>query len=60
MIIVNENYCPQNHPCPVVSRCPLGAIEQKNFYSAPTINKEKCTDCGACTQFCGVFQEQNL
>ncbi len=55
MIIVRDAYCPQNHPCPVVSRCPFGAISQEG-YGAPVIDKEKCTECGICARACGVFQ----
>ncbi|MCF7833254.1 MAG: 4Fe-4S binding protein [Candidatus Marinimicrobia bacterium] len=55
MIQVREEYCPQNHRCPVISRCPIGAISQ-NGYSAPIIDQEKCTDCGICTRSCGVFR----
>jgi len=54
MIQVREEYCPQNHPCPVVSRCPVGAISQQG-YGAPIIDQEKCTDCGICTRSCNVF-----
>ncbi|MDO9577475.1 MAG: 4Fe-4S binding protein [Candidatus Cloacimonadales bacterium] len=57
MIKVNEQYCPQNHKCPAQHHCPAGAIEQKNAFSAPTINKEKCTDCGLCTRVCHVFRK---
>lgn len=57
MITVNKNYCPQNHPCPVVRRCPANAIVQKGF-AAPTIDKSKCTNCNACTTMCSVFQKE--
>ncbi len=52
-IIVEESRCPQNHPCPVVSYCPTGAIKQKSWNSAPEIDKENCLDCGRCVNFCG-------
>jgi Pyruvate/2-oxoacid:ferredoxin oxidoreductase delta subunit len=55
MIHVNENACPQNHPCPAVSYCPEGAIVQDDIYSAPRIDHEKCTECGVCTSQCRVF-----
>ena len=54
MIKVQEQYCPQNHPCPVTRLCPLGAISQEGF-GAPVIDMEKCTGCGLCTRACGVF-----
>jgi Fe-S-cluster-containing hydrogenase component 2 len=43
--------CPQNHPCPAIRRCPVGALAQNKF-DAPTVNNEKCIDCGKCTSFC--------
>jgi len=55
MIQVNEEHCPKNHNCPVTSACPMGAIVQESPYSAPKIDKEKCTDCGLCTNYCPVF-----
>jgi ferredoxin len=43
--------CPQNHPCPAVKVCPVGALVQQGF-AAPTVNPEKCIDCNKCVQFC--------
>lgn len=43
--------CPQNHPCPLVRLCPVGAIAQRGF-AAPTIDVDKCIDCGACSVSC--------
>lgn len=43
--------CPQNHPCPAVRVCPVGALSQEGF-AAPKVDDEKCTDCGACVKFC--------
>ena len=43
--------CPQNHSCPSVKICPVKALSQKGF-SAPTIDEEKCIDCGKCVSFC--------
>ncbi len=48
--IKTEN-CPQNHRCPAVNVCPVGALSQ-NAYEAPTINHEKCIRCGKCAEFC--------
>lgn len=50
-IVVNNNRCPQNHPCPAVNVCPVGAIVQKG-YNAPTIDYEKCIMCNKCTAYC--------
>ena len=43
--------CPQNHKCPAIKVCPVGALTQKDF-EAPTINYEKCIRCGKCSNFC--------
>lgn len=48
--IIIEN-CPQNHKCPAVEVCPVGALTQKEFL-APTINYDKCIRCGKCSNFC--------
>lgn len=55
MIEVNVHACPQNHPCPAVQSCPEGAIIQHDIFTAPRIERELCTDCGACLQACPVF-----
>ena len=43
--VVVEN-CPQNHPCPSVRVCPVGA------FHAPTVDHDKCIRCGKCANFC--------
>ncbi len=43
--------CPANHPCPLVRKCPSGAIKQIGN-SLPVINGELCTECGLCTNSC--------
>jgi len=50
-ITVDMNRCPQNHPCPAVKVCPVGAIVQKG-YDAPTIDMGKCIKCKKCVKFC--------
>ncbi|HEX9062719.1 MAG TPA: 4Fe-4S binding protein [Clostridia bacterium] len=50
-INVDKNRCPQNHPCPAVRVCPVGAIKQAGF-NAPTIDLEKCIKCKKCILFC--------
>ncbi len=50
-IKIDSAKCPQDHPCPLVSVCPVGAISQ-NGYGAPTIDKEKCIACGRCIITC--------
>ena len=43
--------CPQNHPCPSVNICPVGALSQEGF-QAPVVDHEKCIRCGKCAAFC--------
>ena len=50
-LVVKKNRCPQNHPCPSVKVCPVGALKQKGF-DAPTVDMEKCIKCGKCVKFC--------
>lgn len=50
-LTVNKARCPQNHPCPSVKVCPVGALSQQGF-SAPTVNHDKCIRCGKCVAFC--------
>ena len=48
---VKVSRCPQNHPCPSVPVCPVGALSQKGF-QAPSVDKSKCIQCGKCVNFC--------
>lgn len=50
-LTVNINRCPQNHPCPALKVCPVGAISQEG-YKAPKIDQKKCIKCGKCSTFC--------
>ncbi len=50
-VIVKKERCPQNHPCPSVRVCPVGAIKQEG-YAAPIIDMDKCIKCMKCTRFC--------
>lgn len=43
--------CPQDHKCPAVRICPVGALSQNGF-EAPVIDKDKCIKCGKCSNFC--------
>jgi len=51
MLTVNSRKCPQNHTCPSVKVCPVGAISQEG-YGLPVIDNEKCIKCMKCTKFC--------
>nr|WP_315022350.1 4Fe-4S binding protein [uncultured Aminipila sp.] len=50
-LTVNKNRCPQNHSCPSVKVCPVGALSQNGF-QAPAIDLNKCIKCGKCVRFC--------
>jgi MinD superfamily P-loop ATPase len=56
MIKLNDDYCPKNHSCPMVSMCHKGAITQIDT-NLPNINKEKCDDCGDCYSLCRAFEK---
>ena len=43
--------CPQDHKCPSVGICPVGALSQKDF-NAPEVDHEVCIRCGKCSDFC--------
>ncbi len=52
---INANQCDKSPFCPVKHVCPVGAISQEGkFFSAsvPTVNPDKCTGCGKCTNYC--------
>ncbi|MEA4822803.1 MAG: 4Fe-4S binding protein [Clostridiaceae bacterium] len=48
---VDKNRCPQNHPCPAVRVCPVGALSQIGF-AAPAVDQDKCIRCGKCVKYC--------
>ena len=51
MLTLIKSNCSQNHPCPAVRVCPVGALSQNNF-EAPVIDHSKCIKCGKCSNFC--------
>ncbi len=57
-LTINPKRCPQNHRCPAISVCPKQAITQKDFFSLPQIDEERCVSCGKCIQYCpmGAFE----
>ncbi len=57
-VIVDKERCPQNHPCPSVRVCPVGALIQKEF-DAPTVDESKCINCKKCVRYCpmGAIKE---
>lgn len=50
-VIVDKQRCPQNHRCPAIKVCPVGAILQDG-YNAPIIDVEKCIVCEKCVILC--------
>ena len=50
LVVIKDN-CPQNHKCPAVKICAVGALLQ-DAYNAPTIMQDKCIKCGKCVNFC--------
>lgn len=51
ILAVKKSRCPQNHSCPSVRVCPVGALSQKGS-AAPEVDMEKCIKCGKCVRFC--------
>ncbi|MFA6088914.1 MAG: 4Fe-4S binding protein [Candidatus Woesearchaeota archaeon] len=43
--------CPQDHRCPLLNVCPIGAISQKQV-GLPVIDKKVCIKCGKCVNYC--------
>lgn len=50
-LTVDPGRCPQNHRCPLIAICPVGAISQQGF-SLPQIDPARCIECGACAESC--------
>lgn len=50
-LVIKTSRCPQNHPCPSVRVCPVGALSQKGN-AAPVVNMDQCIKCGKCVKFC--------
>lgn len=50
-LTVKKMRCPQNHACPSVKVCPVGALSQNKF-EAPKVDVNKCIKCGKCVKFC--------
>ena len=50
-LIISPRACPQNHRCPIVFTCPVGAISQ-NGNGLPVIDDELCIECGKCVKQC--------
>lgn len=51
MVTVNTAHCPQDHICPALAVCPVGALSQDGC-SAPVVDTEKCINCKNCVRMC--------
>ena len=51
MVTVNTARCPQDHKCPALAVCPVGALSQEE-YSAPVVDTDKCINCKKCVHTC--------
>jgi len=58
-LIVNKDKCPQNHKCLSMAICPKGTITQKDIYSLPEVDFDKCILCCKCMNCClkGAFEK---
>lgn len=52
-LTIDAARCPQNHRCPMIPMCPVGAISQEG-YGLPKIDAKKCIECGKCVKICGM------
>ena len=50
-ITVVASRCPQNHRCPSLRVCPVGALTQVGN-ALPTVDEALCIDCGKCVRSC--------
>jgi ferredoxin len=57
-LTINPTVCPQNHRCPIMRVCPVGAISQDG-YGLPLIDEIKCIECGKCAKYCPMQAVQN-
>ncbi|MGC1392499.1 MAG: 4Fe-4S binding protein [Bacteroidales bacterium] len=57
-LTINPSSCPQNHRCPIMRVCPVGAISQDG-YGLPSIDEIKCIECGKCAKYCPMQAVQN-
>ena len=52
-LTISPRFCPQNHKCPIIRVCPVGAITQEGN-GLPKIDEEKCIECGKCVRYCAM------
>ena len=59
-LVIRNKLCPQNHKCPATKICPVNALTQQGML-APTVDPEKCIECGKCVEICptGALQMED-
>jgi Fe-S-cluster-containing hydrogenase component 2 len=57
-LTINPSACPQNHRCPIIPVCSVGAISQAG-YGLPEIDEVTCIECGKCAKYCPMHAVQN-
>lgn len=58
---IDASKCPQDHACPSVRVCPVGALTQDRKNTAPKVREDACIGCGRCAMTCpkgALFMEQ--
>ncbi|EJW94044.1 4Fe-4S ferredoxin iron-sulfur binding domain protein [gut metagenome] len=50
-LFADPHKCPQDHVCPLIKLCPVGAISQEGF-SLPQFDPALCIKCGKCIRTC--------
>lgn len=48
----DDKLCPQDHHCPLIEKCPVGAISQHNVEFLPAYDPQKCIKCNLCVESC--------
>lgn len=52
-VLIDQERCPQNHPCPLVALCPVEAITQVGN-ELPQVDAQTCIECEACVNACAM------
>ena len=48
-LTIDAALCPQNHRCPMIDQCPVGAIDRDN---PARVDKQACISCMRCVSVC--------
>ncbi len=52
MILIDSERCIKNHVCVATISCPAKAMSQTGGRGVPSIDYNKCTQCGLCVEMC--------